>query len=69
MAYLYTYYGDRFKVELPTGSGREMTLFQAEEEIARRLVGIFLRNEAGKRSVYGGAERFQSDPHWRDHFL
>ena len=66
---LYTYYGDDFKVECPTGSGRQMTLFEAAEEIARRLAGIFLRNEAGHRPVYGGSEKFQNDPHWRDLIL
>ena len=38
-------------------------------DIARRLTGIFLRNEKGHRPVYGGTEKFQTDPHWRDHVL
>ena len=66
---LYTYYGDGFKVEYPTGSGKQMNLFQVVQEITRRLAGIFLRNEAGNRPVYGGSEKFQSDPHWRDYIL
>ncbi len=66
---LYTYYGDDFKVECPTGSGRQMTLFEVNEEIVRRLAAIFLRNEAGNRPVYGGSEKFQNDPHWRDYIL
>ena len=65
----YLYYGDNFKVECPTGSGRMMNLFEVAKEIADRLTGIFLRDEHGRRPVYGGTEKFQSDPHWRDHIL
>ena len=65
----YTYYGDDFTVECPTGSGRRMTLYQVAEEIARRLSNIFLRDETGKRPVFGGAKKFQEDAHWRDHLL
>lgn len=63
------YYGDELTVECPTGSGRQMTLKQVAEEIARRLSNIFLRDEHGRRPVFGGVERFQSDPHWRDYVL
>jgi hypothetical protein len=62
----YAYYGDDFTVECPTGSGQEMTLYQVAEELGRRLAGIFLRNEQGRRPVYGSTRRFQEDPHWRD---
>jgi hypothetical protein len=62
----YMYYGDDFTVECPTGSGRRMNLYQVAEEIARRLANIFLRGKDGHRPVYGGTERFQTDPHWRD---
>lgn len=65
----YTYYGDDFRVECPTGSGRQMNLYQVAEEISRRLASIFLRNHEGKRPVYGGATIFQDDPHWRDDIL
>ncbi len=65
----YTYYGNDFTVECPTGSGRRMTLYQVAEEIARRLSNIFLRDETGKRPVFGGAKKFQEDAHWRDHLL
>ncbi|MBM4090389.1 MAG: glucosidase [Planctomycetes bacterium] len=63
------YYGDNFKIECPTGSGRMMNLFEVAKEIADRLTGIFTRNEHGRRALYGGAEKFQSDPNWRDHIL
>jgi len=65
----YLYYGDNFKIECPTGSGKMMNLFEVSKEIADRLSRIFLRNEQGKRPVYGGTEKFQEDPHWRDHIL
>jgi len=65
----YAYYGDGFKVECPTGSGRLMTLYQVAEELTRRLSAIFLRDEHGRRPVYGGTSTFQNDPHWRDLIL
>jgi hypothetical protein len=61
--------GDGFKVECPTGSGRMATLWDVATELSRRLTRIFLRDDAGRRPVYGGAEKFQSDPHWRDLLL
>jgi hypothetical protein len=61
------YLGTDFKVECPTGSGQMMTLWEVAAEISRRLSSIFLRDEAGKRPVNGGTEKFQSDPHWRDY--
>jgi hypothetical protein len=65
----YAYYGERFKVECPTGSGRMMNLFEVSRELAARLARIFLRDAQGRRPVFGGAEKFQSDPHWRDCLL
>jgi len=62
----YTYYGDAFTVECPTGSGHQMTLYQVAEEIARRLAATFVRGADGRRPVYGGTAKFQDDPHWRD---
>ena len=62
----YLYHGDNFKVECPTGSGNLMNLFEVSQEIANRLERIFLRDAKGRRPVYGGAEKFQTDPHWRD---
>jgi hypothetical protein len=65
----YSYYGDDFTVECPTGSGRQMNLYQIAEEISRRLANIFLKDKTGRRPVYGGATKFQDDPHWRDCLL
>ena len=63
------YYGDNFKIECPTGSGRLTNLFEVSREIVNRLTGIFLRDDTGRRPVFGGAEKFQTDPHWRDYLL
>jgi len=65
----YAYYGDAFTVECPTGSGQRMNLYQVAEEIARRMVQMFLRDGQGRRPVYGGTRKFQEDPHWRDLIL
>jgi hypothetical protein len=65
----YSYYGDNFKIECPTGSGKMMNLFQVAREIAARLERIFLRDKWGRRPVYGGTEKFQTDPNWKDYLL
>jgi hypothetical protein len=65
----YLYYGDSFQVECPTGSGQRMNLFEVAREIAARLTRIFLRDEFGRRPVYGGTKKFQTDPHWKDYLL
>jgi hypothetical protein len=65
----YLYYGDNFRIECPTGSGNSMNLFEVGREIANRLTRIFLRDETGRRPVFGGAEKFQTDPYWRDNLL
>ena len=62
----YLYYGNGFIVECPTGSGRQMTLYQVAQELARRLANIFLLDHDGRRPVYGGTKKFQEDPHWRN---
>jgi hypothetical protein len=65
----YLYYGDNFKIERPTGSGNSMNLFEAAREIANQLTRIFLRDQSGRRPAFGAAEKFQSDPFWRDYLL
>jgi hypothetical protein len=65
----YLYYGDNFKIECPTGSGKTMNLFEVAHEIANRLTRIFLQDRSGRRPVYGGSEKFQTDPHWKDYIL
>ena len=66
---LYSYFGDDLTVECPTGSGKHMNLWEVGDEIAQRLSRIFLRGPDGRRPVYGGTTKFQSDPHWRDLIL
>src|SRR5262249_19246795 len=71
MANFYLYYGDDFKVECPTGSGKHLTLFEVAQELSRRLYSTFLRDPAngGHRPVYGATKKFQEDPHWREYIL
>ncbi|WP_421999405.1 MGH1-like glycoside hydrolase domain-containing protein [Reyranella sp.] len=69
LLHYYLYYGDNFRIECPTGSGREMNLFEVARDIANRLASIFLRDADGRRPVFGGSEKFQTDPHWRDNLL
>jgi hypothetical protein len=63
------YYGDDFKVECPTGSGRYLTIEQVADELSQRLCRIFLKDEHGRRPLYGHHPRLQQDPHFRDHLL
>ncbi len=65
----YLYYGDNFKIECPTGSGNPMNLFEVAREISDRLARIFLRDKTGRRPVFGGTEKFQTDPQWKDYLL
>ena len=65
----YGYYGNDFKIECPTGSGNLMNLFEVAREISSRLTRIFLRDKSARRPVYGGTEKFQTDPHWKDYIL
>jgi hypothetical protein len=65
----YLYYGDNFTIDCPTGSGNALNLFEVARDIANRLTRIFLRDQTGRRPVFGGTEKFQSDPHWRELLL
>jgi hypothetical protein len=58
--------GDTYTVEYPTGSGRKIALNEVAAELSRRLTHLFLLDRHGRRPVFGGTERFQRDPHWRD---
>ena len=66
---MYSYYGDEFIIECPTGSGHRMNLWEVATEIIRRLGDIFLRDAEGRRPVYGLTKKFQSDPNWCDLIL
>ena len=65
----YLYYGDNFKIECPTGSGNLMNLFEVARELSQRLTRIFLQDEAGRRPVFGGSEKLQTDPQWKDYLM
>jgi glycogen debranching enzyme len=65
----YQYYGDDFKVEYPTHSGNYMNLFTIFIELAKRMTRIFLRDENGRRAVFDGNEKLQTDPHFKDYIL
>ncbi len=63
------FYKEQFQVEYPTGSGKQMSLWDVSAELSRRLTRIFMQGPDGRRPVHGGAEKFQADPHWRDLIL
>jgi len=64
-----TYYGDDFKVECPTGSGQYLTLEEVARFLSERLCRLFLADEHGRRPIYDGCGKMQTDPHFRDHIL
>ncbi|MEU9448843.1 glucosidase [Streptomyces sp. NPDC048277] len=63
---LHASHGDTFTVECPTGSGRQLNLYEVAREISDRLTGIFLADAEGRRPVHGDREKFAKDPHWKD---
>ena len=63
------FYGDAFKVEMPTGSGNMLTLNEVAEELSLRLTRIFLQDENGRRPVFGDQHQPQHDDLWRNHIL
>ena len=63
------YYGDDFKVECPTGSGKFITIDEVADELSRRLTRLFLRDENGRRPVLNQHPKLQTDPHFRDYVL
>jgi hypothetical protein len=60
------YYGGDFTIECPTGSGNTMDLWGVATNLSQRLIATFLPDHNGRRPVFGGTERFQTDPHWHD---
>jgi hypothetical protein len=65
----YQYYGDDFKVECPTGSGNMMNLKEVANEIYSRVSAFFLKDEKGRRAVFGNNEKLQTDPEFNNHIL
>ncbi len=60
------FYGDEVQVECPTGSGNWMSLFEASQELRRRLASLFLPDDSGRRPCHGTDLRYANDPYWRD---
>jgi hypothetical protein len=60
------FYGDEFKVEFPTGSGRFLNLKETARELATRLTRLFLPDNSGRRPCNGDDPRFSNDPNWKD---
>jgi len=65
----HSYYGDDFRIECPTGSGRYATICGVANELARRLTSIFLPDGEGRVPVFGGNEKLHADPHFNQHLL
>jgi hypothetical protein len=63
------YYGTDFRVESPTGTDQLENLDAIADDLSRRLIGLFARNQEGRRPVYGESRIEQDDPHFRDHIL
>ncbi|MEO7145731.1 MAG: glucosidase, partial [Bryobacteraceae bacterium] len=63
------YFGDDLKVDFPTGSGNKVSLGEVAAQLSRRLSHLFLRDQNGRRAVFGGTEKFQTDPNFRDYIL
>jgi len=63
------YFGDQMRVEFPSRSGKFLTLGEVAAELSKRLSHVFLRDAQGRRPVFGGSEKYQQDPHFRDHVL
>jgi hypothetical protein len=62
-------FGPDFRVKAPAGKGTAVTPHDMAREVADRMIKIFTRDEFGRRRIYGGTEKFQQDPHWRDLLL
>lgn len=56
------YYGDDFKIEYPSRSGNYFSLQQISDELVKRLKGLFIPDETGKRPIYQAAGKLQTDP-------
>lgn len=63
------FYGDSFKVELPTGSGKWVTLAEAAADLSRRLVQLFVDQPDGRRPCLGSQSQPGKDPHWSHHLF
>ena len=63
------FFGDAFKLEYPTGSGVEHTFGEIAQDLADRIVALWLPGPDGRRPIFGGTERLQTDPAWKDNLV
>ncbi|MEL7071146.1 MAG: glucosidase [Cyanobacteria bacterium J06581_3] len=63
------FFGDTFKIQCPFGEGEPMNLWDVASKLEERMISTFLKDENGRRPVYGNNNTFQTDPHWQDHIL
>ncbi|MGO9083048.1 MAG: hypothetical protein ACLQDY_29150, partial [Streptosporangiaceae bacterium] len=63
------FYGDELTIEYPAGSGRQLTLDKVAADLQDRLISIFTRGADGRRPCFGGTDRLQGDPEWRDNLV
>jgi hypothetical protein len=65
----HAFFGDGFKLEYPTGSGNELSFGEIAQDLADRILSIWLPGPDGRRPLHGGTERLQSDPAWKDNLF
>ncbi len=65
----YSFFGDNFKIECPTGSGNEMNLLEIVKFISKRIVDMFLKSSDGQRPLHGNETKYKDDPNWNDLIL
>jgi hypothetical protein len=63
------FFGDDFTIEYPTGSGQRLPLDKIAADLSDRLISIFTRGPDGRRPCFGGTEKLQNDPAWRDNLV
>ena len=63
------FYGSDFEVEYPTGSGKRLTLDLIVADLQDRLISLFIRDSGGRRPCFGGTEKMQTDPAWKDNLI
>jgi Mannosylglycerate hydrolase MGH1-like glycoside hydrolase domain len=64
-----SFFGDDFKLEYPTGSGRQLSFGQIAQDLSDRIISIWLPDANGRRPLYGATERLQTDPAWKDNLV
>jgi hypothetical protein len=60
-------YGPALSVQV--SGAPAMTVGEIAEQLANRMIGMFIPGKDGRRPIHGAAGKFQDDPHWRDYVL